>query len=1396
MHISLLPSQDQQGDAPEQIQVATVAAHPLQPVTLPVVAPAQLSIDEQQAHLIRELGNLNARTDDLMHEQPSLEAVYQQKLAATFPDLPRPINPNSIFYSRYREDREGQRQLLSCELLGSLLNKVRAPGGGAYLTETGAFYRERNTLEADKSISAIGSPATIASALEIAFTMSLNEFWGAREDEQPNTEEQLLALRRQVLAHQLALRTVDGTLSADGRTLADNLLKYPDATAREKAFAAGNRPGVYRLTLEDGSEFAGAFILSARDGTPPAGNVMLYSPGEGFEEYENLSRLNETVAARVRDNGSAGKLLAGSLPAAARTQLSRLPVLATRPPKIEADVIADSVRSLRIRQHFRIREALRGETLPVTGELDLAADLTPQLDACAALAARNLRLVEPHEPDWLIAASPVDQVRYRQLEKAMIDSNEVLIPVLEKISTLKSFSENETHNVLKIQKPAYADVDIAPYDSLVHLRLIATNTFDVKGYRDEETATVYICEDPKIDIPQFLKNPSLKRGSWKTKDVVDLRTLGSYARRNVDPWSAHEVHRTITATADIIDISGEKRGTLGNADLRVLAQQANIAEKYDEYLRSAFSPSGAGNIFATAWQRANAAKMNKDALESRLNPAAYSLFTFKTPGSGFDWIKAITEHPDSASRPQVSGFDIEGNLLMIGSALEGGQGGQVINGVAVIQRKGTGTGGVSVLYTPDAPDGVAFRELVDGLTQVDTLKAKPEWRAYLTQRMATNDVQELARIFSDTRGVHRYALKPITGNFQAYLYAAQLGFQLAHADYRSRSNEEISRESTVNAFMFAAEVTDFLIDLVPAKAALSFLRRGIMGALHKALKLGHRIPGLVNKVSGGRKASIEIGKASIRPLEPAWVNVTEYRLPKQIDPLFDVEMFAQTNTYKWSRSTGSAPYFIDNRNNQFVAMRDEAGRYYLYSSYMKDGARCIKDPAGSKVDFIVVPGDAKSWKPRFERTVTGGGLIWSTLRPLTAAQQVDNDLISALRIYSTETEMPHFVEILKELSDPQKKQLLDNARQRLGTDVDETEFRRMVSRQRSLSQSAKTKLRDALLTLRSDTDIFSHINRSTSFLTPPLSPSNKEQLYRKIKRIIGKNDDFSKHIRSSIRVLDPETGAHFVGYAITPKQLSNLNKFDQKYKLSTWATDSLNDFLNEKGRRQILSNIAADNKITPQEALELLVSSPIIQEALKTFKTEKFIEKLRKLGVDSFSGDLKKSGVPYIALSHGKQTSVDPGVKMVDSVAVAEFEKNIPQFSTPLEFPTPRAQTHRVDKPPLTPSTSVPQRPPAMRDPAINIVKLDELAETQIPLLPDNARAKIEEIIQDIQAGRVTRKKIGKYTYVDLPQVEVGTGRGRWRVAFEKTGKEDEKDIFILRGIIDYHGNKQIAWGI
>lgn len=1390
MPISLSPPVDPSADEPQADGAPGVNA---QPVTLPVVPPASLSTDEQLAHLIRALDTLNTQTHQLLQQQPRVGGVYQQTLAEIFPELHLPIDPNQIFYSRYREDKDGQPQLLSCEPMGTLLNRLRAPGAQAYLsTQSGAFYREPDTLDADKRLTPTAQTTALPGRLEVALTLSLNTFWNSHQPPHANPQAHLVDLRRQVLAHQLALRVLDGTLSGNAQRLVETVLKYPSEAARELALPAGNRPAAYRLALADGSEFAGVFILSPTQDAPPTGSVLLYSPGEEYEEFEDLHHLNEALATRIQEGGPAATLLLASLPTAACTGR---PVLATQPTRISTDVIADSVHSLRVRQHYAMRQALRGEVLPQAGELDVIADLAPQLDVAPALAARNLRLVDA-EPAWLKTVSMQDQALYRQLDKTLLDSNLALFPLLETLSSLQAFSEAQTDKVLKQQKPIYADVEIDPLRSLVHLRASAehgSRSAQVRGYRDQTSGVVYVSEDPRIDIPHSLQGKQVKWGTWRTSVLVDLRTLASYARRNIESFSLANLLTRVSASADIFDTAGVHRGKLGDEDLRALAQGADIGQGYATYLRAAFAPDQAGSAFASAWQAACAAQLNKDALESRLNPEADALFTFHTPGSGRDWIKAVAEHPDSSTRPAVNGHEIVANLLVMGGAQARGQGGQVINRVLVIHRKGTRPDGVSLLYTPDAPDGMPLRELAKGLVELDTLKAKAQWQAYFRPRMATQDTEEIKRIFNDTRDVHRYALTPISGNIHAYLYSAQLGFQLAHADFRTRSNAEVSRESAVNAFMLGVGAADTLLAMVPGKATLSLLRRGVQRGLNLARQLRRRIPGLAKPIGAGHTTRLTLSAASVRPLEPAWVDVTPYRLPGQTGPLFDVAEFAQANRYKLSRQTGSAPYFYDKYNNQWIAMRDQTGRYHLFQSHVEDGVRYVSDPAGTRGNFMVVSGDAKGWKPRFERNAKGGGSILGTLRPLSPEQQVDADLIAAMQVYATEVEMRDFREVIRQTSAAQKLHLITRARQQLGTSVDEAEFRLWVSKPYNLSPANQQKLRTSLLTLRFDLAAFEHIHKSTRSLTPPLSAQDKDELFKQLKRLIGKNDNFAKEIRTSITIIDPDTEAQFVGYAITQKHQKAMERFAQKYDLYTWQPTALNEFINEPGRRALITELASNNNLTREQAARQFLLQPDVKQTLAEFMKTTFKAKLTRLQVNSYSEDFKKSGIPYIAMSRGKHDT-DAGLTMVDSRAVTQFERELPKFSTPLEFEAPRVQTHRTQRPrPAPPSTTEVVAP---RDPDVNIVKLDELAHTQKKLLPDNAMAKLEQITQDIQGGRLSRKRINNYTYVDLPQVQAGSGRGLWRVAIEQNGKEGGKDVYIIRGIFDYHSSKHVAWGV
>jgi len=82
---------------------------------------------------------------------------------------------------------------------------------------------------------------------------------------------QLLTLHKQQLSTLAALRVSDGTLTAASKNLIDSALQHPTLAEREKAFTDGARPGVYPLTIDDGTEhgalLAGTFLITQTDGS-------------------------------------------------------------------------------------------------------------------------------------------------------------------------------------------------------------------------------------------------------------------------------------------------------------------------------------------------------------------------------------------------------------------------------------------------------------------------------------------------------------------------------------------------------------------------------------------------------------------------------------------------------------------------------------------------------------------------------------------------------------------------------------------------------------------------------------------------------------------------------------------------------------------------------------------------------------------------------------------------------------------------------------------------------------------------------------------------------------------------------------------------------------------------
>ena len=212
-----------------------------------------------------------------------------------------------------------------------------------------------------------------------------------------------------------------------------------------------------------------------------------------------------------------------------------------------------------------------------------------------------------------------------------------------------------------------------------------------------------------------------------------------------------------------------------------------------------------------------------------------------------------------------------------------------------------------------------------------------------------------------------------------------------------------------------------------------------------------------------------------------------------------------------------------------------------------------------------------------------------------------------------------------------------------------------------------------MLNLRSELATLEHIHLSTHHFAQHLSALDKEELFKKVKRLIGKNDNLDKQIRTSIAVLDPDTEAQFVGYAITNKHQTAMDKFAAKYELYTWREAALTVFANKPEHLRRINQLASDQGITHQQAIRRFLLLPETK-APGCFHEGYLQGENGQASSHLLFRGFQKSGVPYIALSRG-QHGADAGIAMVDNKDVTAFEKALPKFSTPLEFEQPRPPT-------------------------------------------------------------------------------------------------------------------------
>lgn len=862
----------------------------------------QLAFTVEHALLTEDMQRLHSR-------QPSFKAFVQAQLEAAFPAI-RPLNAEQISFNRYRVDDDGE-SLASAEplmtALARMIRDIQASPNTLRRPERGI---RTEFSHAQTPAVTEGSLHSIARNIATQYPQALEEYWSTQQpvENQPSVQmspqSQLLTLHKQQLSILAALRVSDGTLSAAGKELIDNALRYPTLEAREKKFADGDRLGVYPITVDDkterGAMLPGAFLITRQDGssaTPPTwpkgrtlelndknGPVVIYTPSEGFEEFATPAQALQALANSLNQGATRAKLLVQAL--SPHLQNGPDPItgqdLMSSVEPSSGDVLAEAMSWMLRRQHADINTHLSTALKPADTVnplldstslqgIDNAADWSYLLDGSNAMLARDAKLVDKNQPEWLKNLTPIQEAVFMQLEQTQESSLDTLAPLLEKIPSLGSFSRDRLNAAIKKRYPN-AQVDADKLMVQVHTRT------GVHGGRGTGQP-LYSRQDPVSLTDLALKNPTgfpaNERGTF-TDIKMTLALVDTQGRPVLDP-------------------SGEPV-SLDTDTLKQLVNAADVGGEYTKLLKQETDPdavSGSAAQLRTAWKANLRDAMEQEAYLAELNPDAYKEQATENPTTkrAALLVDAVLSNPDPATRSQVEGKTVVAHSLI--------HRGLAVQGVMVI---GNQTDSSLALYTPKAPDGITFREVADHKA-LDALLGKEGWAAYIAKRkspVSKDDVAEFkdaikSNLFNPMKLLSSEvlvssvkllggatSLKPIEGNVQDHLYKQHVQMVIDRADHQSVSSAEVARQSTLNKIEFGVEVALIFADLIPVlgKGVSTGVRLGKAGVT--ALRAHSRIlphlikkPGLARAIySDFTLAASGISNVRAAPMRPVFKSST------------------------------------------------------------------------------------------------------------------------------------------------------------------------------------------------------------------------------------------------------------------------------------------------------------------------------------------------------------------------------------------------------------------------------------------------------------------------------------------------------------------------------------------
>jgi hypothetical protein len=533
-------------------------------------------------------------------------------------------------------------------------------------------------------------PAQPSAEGKAGYLDSLTDYWRAPVALAPGAPP---VTRATALAAKLASAMHDDAtlLGLDG-TLDERAVAWVASLARSRD---GVPPDLVASELMIGdTPYAGALVLQKHDVDDLA---LLFTPEAGWQTYPGLDTLHEAAETHIREALVTADELPGIVPADIEPQLDARFVSSR---DLGPDAFAVLVARIAHVQEQRVAGAwddFAAGLLPTDALYDRvheALDLNDHLDVHAMLSRRDIRLGEAVEQARLAGLPAEVRAASKQARRAYMDalaqaSQQRSAAGLVDIRSLHDFA----HDVLRQRLSAHGITD-APGDIAVHVTPRATDL-------------------PAL-VSQVFLTPSSRRAS-----LVEL------AYQNIGRFSAAAL------SAERMDGSALS-APLGSQAIADIVREADVGTRYAAYLDERLLGSTEARTSRSIARKLHQSRMRFELEESRLSYYRQDVpraFAHGDRDVGYRWAKAVIDAPDAASRATVDGHTIVARQVMY-------RGVPLTDVFEVGTRAQSDTSRV-VYYTPDAPDGVAFREFYSREDAARHFFLDPAYEGWLLDRLPT-----------------------------------------------------------------------------------------------------------------------------------------------------------------------------------------------------------------------------------------------------------------------------------------------------------------------------------------------------------------------------------------------------------------------------------------------------------------------------------------------------------------------------------------------------------------------------------------------------------------------------------------------------------------------------------